>query len=358
MHKLNSIQRIHYLQTFKNVLECKEEVSMENLVYALIAVMVVDAGLLVFFVVRTILKSKAEKDADRGNKNKKGASTLKNTAKNSANETTKSAKKTEKLAHKSPEKDEKPKKVEKPKKAKQKLTKRSSYGKIKVNEQALKKILASYDEKENAKKADVAENSASEKDESTQNLQPSTEENLDAVFEDFKVEEPATKVEPKFSSPFRRANGRRTFIPKPPKEEDDYDDFGDDDDFEDDIEKAYQDFLTRKKQEYLKKYESNFDDEINDNIGEINDENDDELDFDEEEFSNSPFGKQPKFNELQDNKKPKGASQAYTIEDFKDDYFNKKEDISLILSKLSEVDKNKILSILLSKESIDESDFD
>lgn len=330
---------------------------MENLVYALIAVMVVDAGLLVFFVVRTILKSKAEKDADKGNKNKKGASTLKNTAKNSANETAKSAQKTVKLAHKSPEKDEKPKKIENTKKAKQKLTKRSSYGKIKVNEQALKKILAGYDEKDNAGDAEKMREKAD-----VDQSQPLKEENLDAVFEDFKVEEPATKVEPKFSSPFRRANGRRTFIPKPPKEEDDYDDFGDDDDFEDDIEKAYQDFLTRKKQEYLKKYESNFDDEtddkMNDNIGEINDETDDELDFDEEEFSNSPFGKQPKFNELQDNKKPKGASQAYTIEDFKDDYFNKKEDISLILSKLSEVDKNKILSILLSKESIDESDFD
>ena len=328
---------------------------MENLVYALIAVMVVDAGLLVFFVVRTILKSKAEKDADRGNKNKKGASTLKNTAKNSANETTKAAQKTVKLAHKSPEKDEKPKKVENTKKAKQKLTKRSSYGKINVNEQALKKILAGYDEKDNAGDAEKMREKVD-----VDQSQPLKEENLDAVFEDFKVEEPATKE--KFSSPFRRANGRRTFIPKPPKEEDDYDDFGDDDDFEDDIEKAYQDFLTRKKQEYLKKYESNFDDEtddkMNDNIGEINDETDDELDFDEEEFSNSPFGKQPKFNELQDNKKPKGASQAYTFEDFKDDYFNKKEDISLILSKLSEVDKNKILSILLSKESIDESDFD
>lgn len=354
---------------------------MENLVYALIAVMVVDAGLLVFFVVRTILKSKAEKEKDRVHKNKKGAhfeNTAKNSAnetlkevgssdfdKNSANETTKSAQKTAKIAGKSLKKEEKTEKVEKTKKVKQKLTKRSSFGKIKVNEEALKKILASYDEKENAKKADVAENSASEKDESTQNLQPSTEENLDAVFEDFKVEEPATIA--KFSSPFRRASGHRAFTPKPPKEEDDYDDFGDDDDFEDDIEKAYQDFLTRKKQEYLKKYESNFDDEtddeINDRIGEINDEEindeaDDELGFDEEEFSNSPFGKQPKFNELQDNKKPKGASQTYTIEDFKDDYFNKKEDISLILSKLSEVDKNKILSILLSKESIDESDFD
>ena len=329
---------------------------MENLVYALIAVMVVDAGLLVFFVVRTILKSKAEKDADKGHKNKKGTSTLKNTAKNSANETAKSAQKTEKLAHKSPEKDEKPKKVENTKKVKQKLTKRSSYGKIKVNEQALKKILAGYDEKDNAGNAEKMR----EKVEVDQS-QPLKEENLDAVFEDFKVEEPATKE--KFSSPFRRANGRRTFIPKPPKEEDDYDDFGDDDDFEDDIEKAYQDFLTRKKQEYLKKYESNFDDEtddeINDNIGEINDETDDDEDFFEDEPSNSPLEKQPKFNELQDNKKlSKGDSQAYTIEDFKDDYFNKKEDISLILSKLSEVDKNKILSILLSKESIDESDFD
>ena len=333
---------------------------MENLVYALIAVMVVDAGLLVFFVVRTILNSKAEKDADKGHKNKKGTSTLKNTAKNSANETAKSAQKTEKLAHKSPEKDEKPKKVENTKKVKQKLTKRSSYGKIKVNEQALKKILAGYDEKDNAGDAEKMREKVD-----VDQSQPLKEENLDAVFEDFKVEEPATKE--KFSSPFRRANGRRTFIPKPPKEEDDYDDFGDDDDFEDDIEKAYQDFLTRKKQEYLKKYESNFDDEtddetddeINDNIGEINDETDDDEDFFEDEPSNSPFGKQPKFNELQENKKlPKGASQAYTIEDFKDDYFNKKEDVSLILSKLSETDKNKILSILLSKESIDESDFD
>lgn len=349
---------------------------MENLVYALIAVMVVDAGLLVFFVVRTILKSKAEKDADKVHKNKNGThfETAKNSAnetlkeegssdfdKNSANETTKSAQKTAKIADKFSKKEEKTEKVEKTKKAKQKLTKRSSFGKIKVNEEALKKILAGYDEKENAKKADVAENSVSEKDETTQNLQPSTEENLDAVFEDFKVEEPATKE--KFSSPFRRASGHRAFAPKPPKEEDDYDDFGDDDDFEDDIEKAYQDFLTRKKQEYLKKYESNFDDEtddeMNDHIGEINDETDDDEDFFEDEPSNSPFGKQPKFNELQENKKlPKGASQAYTIEDFKDDYFNKKEDISLILSKLSEVDKNKILSILLSKESIDESDFD
>ncbi len=345
---------------------------MENLVYALIAVMVVDAGLLVFFVVRTILKSKAEKEKDRVHKNKNGThfETAKNSAgealkeegssdfdKNSANETAKSAQKTPKLADKFSKKEEKTEKVEKTKKAKQKLTKRSSFGKIKVNEEALKKILAGYDEKENAKKADVAEDGASEKDETAQNLQPSTEENLDAVFEDFKVEEPATKE--KFSSPFRRASGHRAFAPKPPKEEDDYDDFGDDDDFEDDIEKAYQDFLTRKKQEYLKKYESNFDDEINDNIGEISDEADDELDFDEDEPSNSPLEKQPKFNELQDNKKlPKGASQAYTIEDFKDDYFNKKEDISLILSKLSEVDKNKILSILLSKESIDESDFD
>ena len=352
---------------------------MENLVYALIAVMVVDAGLLVFFVVRTILKSKAEKEKDRVHKNKNGAhfkNTAKNSAnetlkeegssdfdKNSANETAKSAQKTPKLADKSPKKEEKTEKVEKTKKAKQKLTKRSSFGKIKVNEEALKKILAGYDEKENAKKADVAEDGASEKDETTQNLQPSTEENLDAVFEDFKVEEPATKE--KFSSPFRRASGHRAFAPKPPKEEDDYDDFGDDDDFEDDIEKAYQDFLTRKKQEYLKKYESNFDDEtddeMNDHIGEINDETDDDEDFFEDEPSNSPLGKekQSKFNELQENKKlPKGASQAYTIEDFKDDYFNKKEDISLILSKLSEVDKNKILSILLSKESIDESDFD
>ena len=54
----------------------------------------------------------------------------------------------------------------------------------------------------------------------------------------------------------------------------------------------------------------------------------------------------------------KNSEKKYTLNDFKDDYFNKHLDISEIVDKLSEEDKNKILSILLSKNTIEESDFE
>lgn len=337
---------------------------MKSLIYALIIIMVIDAFLLAYFVIRllqkkrlkannVVIKSVKEKDKTKEGKTEK---------------TKPVGEKQKKVELKTAEKN----------KPKNKLTKHSSFGKIKVNEEALKEILAGYDKAEAlAQQKDASEateivTAPSEKVvASTNGGLSETKKNtlnsagsVDAVFEDFKLEEPAEDKEekkperkfPHFSNqPTSQPNRfghrapnlfdayKKTSVPKreeaPVKSADDFDedDLDDeDDDFDtSDIEKAYQDFLNRKKQEYLKKYEDDMD------IGE-DDTFDDEDDFDKPTFSRA--------NNVSEKK--------YTLADFKEDYFKKHLDIATITKKLSEEDKNKILDILLRKNTFEESDFE
>lgn len=213
-------------------------------------------------------------------------------------------------------------KVETPKK-KNKLTKHSSYGKIKVNEEALRKILEGYDKDEEKKEVEVSDNEVNLDDKS--NAKTFKEENLDAVFEDFKIEEKVENVEDKkapirFRSPFHNVLSEKEMLSQKEEIKEVEEDEEDEDFDTSDIEKAYQDFLMRKKQEYLKKYEQELEEE------------------DEEDVAGNNL-------------------KSYTINDFKDDYFIRHKDIDEIVNKLSDEDKNKILSILLSKNTLDENDF-
>lgn len=332
---------------------------MKSLIYALIIIMVIDAFLLAYFVIRllqkkrlkannVVIKSVKEKDKTKEGKTEK---------------TKPVGEKQKKVESKTAEKS----------KPKNKLTKHSSFGKIKVNEEALKEILAGYDKAEAlAQQKDASEaaeivTAPSEKVATSANGGLSeTKKNtlssaggVDAVFEDFKLEESAEdkqevnpgRKSPRFSSQPNRFGHRtpnlfdaykKTSVPKIEEVSKHVDDLNDDnlddddDDFDtSDIEKAYQDFLNRKKQEYLKKYEDDMD------IGE-DDTFDDEDDFDKPTFSRA--------NNVSEKK--------YTLADFKEDYFKKHLDIATITKKLSEEDKNKILDILLRKNTIEESDFE
>ena len=168
------------------------------------------------------------------------------------------------------------------------------FGKLKVNEEALDKILSSYKNSE-------SENDHQELDEQLNDLN----DNNNVELEDFnlqeQVEEKKDQVESasenfsyKIQNPF---NINKTPVePVKLDEEDEEDDFAD-------IEKAYQEFLERKKQEAL------------------------------------------------------GGLNNYTIEDFKRDYFEHNIDIDEILEKLSPELKNNILKFLLNKSDLTEEDF-
>ena len=168
------------------------------------------------------------------------------------------------------------------------------FGKLKVNEEALDKILSSYKNSE-------SENDHQELDEQLNDLN----DNKNVELEDFnlqeQVEEKKEQAESasenfsyKIQNPF---NINKTPVePVKLDEEDEEDDFAD-------IEKAYQEFLERKKQEAL------------------------------------------------------GGLNNYTIEDFKRDYFERNIDIDEILEKLSPELKNNILKFLLNKSDLTEEDF-
>lgn len=326
---------------------------MTALIYALIIIMVVDAFLLAYFIVRYVQKKRLKKENIIEKKGKNSKKVEKSSKNENANE----------------------KNVKKEKTPKAKMTKHSSFGKIKINEKALKEILAGYDkdEKQNEEKSSVSAQPATapslEKtttlnaEKTTAPINP-TSPNVteqEAVFEDFKVEEPVEErveekiTQPRFRSPFRNLNERRNtpiFRPNNKKVvEEEMEDEDDDDDFDtDDIEKAYQDFLNRKKQEYLKKYEEDM------NIDDLDEDGKNTEKFDEiDTFAkHESIVKDAKANADSN----KNSEKKYTLNDFKDDYFNKHLDISEIVDKLSEEDKNKILSILLSKNTIEESDFE
>ena len=168
------------------------------------------------------------------------------------------------------------------------------FGKLKVNEEALDKILSSY-------KSSESENDDQELDEQLNDIN----NNKNIELEDFnlqeQVEEKKEQAESasenfsyKIQNPF---NINKTPVePVKLDEEDEEDDFAD-------IEKAYQEFLERKKQEAL------------------------------------------------------GGLNNYTIEDFKRDYFERNIDIDEILEKLSPELKNNILKFLLNKSDLTEEDF-
>ena len=332
---------------------------MKSLIYALIIIMVIDAFLLAYFIIRLLQKKRLKannvviKSVKEKDKTKEGKT-----------------EKTKPVGEK--QKKVEPKTADKSK-PKNKLTKHSSFGKIKVNEEALKEILAGYDkadalaQQKDASEATEIKTAPSEKVATSANGGLSeTKKNtlssaggVDAVFEDFKLEESAEdkqevkpgRKSPRFSSQPNRFGHRtpnlfdaykKTSVPKIEEVSKPVDNLNDDnlddedDDFDtSDIEKAYQDFLNRKKQEYLKKYEDDMD------IGE-DDTFDDEDDFDKPTFSRA--------NNVSEKK--------YTLADFKEDYFKKHLDIATITKKLSEEDKYKILDILLRKNTIEESDFE
>ena len=168
------------------------------------------------------------------------------------------------------------------------------FGKLKVNEEALDKILSSYKNSE-------SENDHQELDEQLNDLN----DNNNVELEDFNLQEQEEEKKEqaesasenfsyKIQNPF---NINKTPVePVKLDEEDEEDDFAD-------IEKAYQEFLERKKQEAL------------------------------------------------------GGLNNYTIEDFKRDYFEHNIDIDEILEKLSPELKNNILKFLLNKSDLTEEDF-
>lgn len=331
---------------------------MKSLIYALIIIMVIDAFLLAYFVIRLLQKKRLKannvviKSVKEKDKTKEGK----------AEKTKPVGEKQKKVESKTAEKS----------KPKNKLTKHSSFGKIKVNEEALKEILAGYDKAEAlAQQKDASEaaeivTAPSEKVATSANGGLSeTKKNtlssaggVDAVFEDFKLEESVEdkqevnpgRKSPRFSSQPNRFGHRtpnlfdaykKTSVPKIEEVSKPVDNLNDDnlddedDDFDtSDIEKAYQDFLNRKKQEYLKKYEEDTD-------------IDDVDDFDDDDFDKPTFSRANNVSE-----------KKYTLDDFKEDYFKKHLDIATITKKLSEEDKNKILDILLRKNTIEESDFE
>ena len=175
--------------------------------------------------------------------------------------------------------------------------KSKKFGKLKVNEEALDKILSSY------------KNSGTEGEIEQQEEQTSFENDKSAELEDFTLQEQEEEKKEqaestsenfsyKIQNPF---NMSQTPI-HPVKLDDDENDDDEDDDFAD-IEKAYQEFLERKKQEAL------------------------------------------------------GGMNNYGIEDFKRDYFERNLDIDEILEKLTPELKNEILKFLLNKSNLTEEDF-
>ena len=174
--------------------------------------------------------------------------------------------------------------------------KSKKFGKLKVNEEALDKILSAYKNKNFE--------SEIEQEEAGQQLND-INNNKDVELEDFNLQEQeeekkeqaestSEKFTYKIQNPF---NINKTPVePVKLDEEDEEDDFAD-------IEKAYQEFLERKKQEAL------------------------------------------------------GGLNNYTIEDFKRDYFEHNIDIDEILEKLSPELKNNILKFLLNKSDLTEEDF-
>lgn len=174
--------------------------------------------------------------------------------------------------------------------------KSKKFGKLKVNEEALDKILSAYKNK--------SFESEIEQEEAGQQLND-INNNKDVELEDFNLQEQeeekkeqaestSEKFTYKIQNPF---NINKTPVePVKLDEEDEEDDFAD-------IEKAYQEFLERKKQEAL------------------------------------------------------GGLNNYTIEDFKRDYFERNIDIDEILEKLSPELKNNILKFLLNKSDLTEEDF-
>ena len=174
--------------------------------------------------------------------------------------------------------------------------KSKKFGKLKVNEEALDKILSAYKNK--------SFESEIEQEEVGQQLND-LNNNKDVELEDFNLQEQeeekkeqaestSEKFTYKIQNPFN--------INKTPVEPVKLDEEDEDDDFAD-IEKAYQEFLERKKQEAL------------------------------------------------------GGLNNYTIEDFKRDYFEHNIDIDEILEKLSPELKNNILKFLLNKSDLTEEDF-
>ena len=175
--------------------------------------------------------------------------------------------------------------------------KSKKFGKLKVNEEALDKILSSY------------KNSEIESEEQEVNDYNNMGNDRNAELEDFTLQEQEEEKKEqaestsenfsyKIQNPF---NMSQTPI-RPVKLDDDENDDDEDDDFAD-IEKAYQEFLERKKQEAL------------------------------------------------------GGMNNYSIEDFKRDYFERNLDIDEILEKLSPELKNEILKFLLNKSNLTEEDF-
>lgn len=175
--------------------------------------------------------------------------------------------------------------------------KSKKFGKLKVNEEALDKILSSY--KNNETDGEIEQ----------QEEQTSFGNDKNAELEDFTLQEQEEEKKEqaestnenfsyKIQNPF---NTRQTSI-EPVKLDDDENDDNEDDDFAD-IEKAYQEFLERKKQEAL------------------------------------------------------GGMNNYNIEDFKRDYFERNIDIDEILEKLTPELKNEILKFLLNKSNLTEEDF-
>ena len=99
---------------------------MKPLIYALIIIMIVDAFLLAFFIIRTVQKKRLKKNKSVENEPKRAVNKAENVENKNIAKLNKTAKKN-------------------------KLTKHSSFGKIKVNEEALKQIFAGYDKDEEKK---------------------------------------------------------------------------------------------------------------------------------------------------------------------------------------------------------------
>lgn len=176
--------------------------------------------------------------------------------------------------------------------------KSKKFGKLKVNEEALDKILSSY------------KNSETEVEIEQQEEQTSFGNDKNAELEDFTLQEQeeekkeqAESTSENFSYKIQNPFNMSRTPTHPVKLDDDKNDEDDEDDDFADIEKAYQEFLERKKQEAL------------------------------------------------------GGMNNYNIEDFKRDYFERNIDIDEILEKLTPELKNEILKFLLNKSNLTEEDF-
>lgn len=154
------------------------------------------------------------------------------------------------------------------------------------------------------------------KEEQPQNLDVSKEDEKDPIFEDFALKDttPPENVRDVLSTsrhPFRTSTNMTRMTNTQPSF------FNDDDDEEDDdfadIEKSYQDFLARRK---------------NENGG-------------------TNRHRSPSFNKTHLNKR----KQEYTIEDFQHDFFEENKDIQELLKKMPVELKDLLLKTLLSRKS-------